>query len=77
MAGTTNGRAPASFRTPTSVRTTSARFVMPRLPTPMATVAPGWIRPRTPMRASSAATVPATSSTRGASKRWRTSSILG
>src|SRR5439155_1394593 len=47
MAGTMNGRAPASFRTPTSVRTTRARFVMPRLPTPMATVAPGWIRPRT------------------------------
>src|SRR5262245_4127432 len=72
MAGKINGRAPFDFQKSTTERTIVAMLLIPRLPTPMPTRAPGCRRPPKGERASSSATAERTSSMLRSGNFWRT-----
>src|SRR5713101_8165845 len=77
MAGKINGFAPFDFQKSTTERTIVAILVMPRLPTPIATRAPGLARPLKGEFTSSLKTAGRTSRMPRSGKCWRTSRRRG
>jgi hypothetical protein len=71
MAGKMKGLHPRDFQKSTVVRTTGARFEIPRLPAPIAIRAPCDTREPTVLSSSSARTAPATSFSALCGKFWR------